>query len=374
MTRTFRYPLRPTRSQAGVLTTWLGVCCDLYNAALQERRDAWRVARRSVSRLDQQSELAQLRASDSSFAETPSDIQRSAIRKVEVAFDAFFRRCKSGQKPGYPRFRSRRRYDSFSFPLPRINGNSVIIPKLGQVRFHRYRPIEGVPKHVTVGRDAGGRWFVSFACDLGEALPKIPVRTAVGIDLGLTTFATLSDGREVANPRWAREGAARIKRCQQAVARRRRGSESRGRARIAVARAHARVANQRKDFARKLACQLFRRYDLVAFEDLEVARMARGHFAKSISDAGWSVFLQALRDKAESAGRHAIAVDPRGTTQMCSGCGAPVPKGIGDRRHVCTCGVDLGRDHNAALNVLRLGRSLVETLMSGVVEAEGGLT
>lgn len=371
MMRAYRYPLRPTKAQAATLTSWLGVCCDLYNAALQERRDAWRIAKKAITRFDQTRDLAEARSGDPVLASVPSEIERSALRRVDLAFKAFFRRCQSGERPGYPQFRSRRRYDSLSFSIPRIAGDRVVVPKLGTVRFHRYRNLGGPVSQATLGRDPAGKWWILFWCELGGAPAKVEVRTAVGIDLGLTTFATMSDGSEVENPRWARAGAARMKRCQQALCRRKRGSASRERARLALARAHAHVANQRKDFARKLACDLFRRYDLVAYEDLAVKQMARGHFAKSISDVGWGTFLQAVVSKAERTGRHAVAVNPSGTTQRCSGCGVAVEKGLSDRRHVCRCGVDLGRDHNAALNILALGRSAVETEKPSVVEAKG---
>lgn len=373
MTRGFKYPLRPTRAQAAVLSRWLGVCCDLYNAALQERRDAWRIAGKHVGRFDQERQLTEVREADPEIAAVPRDVACSAIRRVDLAFQGFFRRCKSGETPGHPRFRSRRRYDSFTFNLINfggsVDGNQVRVPKLGAVRFHRYRPVEGEPRTVTIRREAVG-WSVSICCELGDAPAKAIVRSAAGIDLGLTTFATLSDGAEVANPRWFRAGAAQLKRRQQMLARRQRGSVSRERARIQVARAYEHVANQRKDFGRKLACSLFRRYDLIAHEDLEIRRMVGGSFAKSIGDAAWGVFLHALHCKAERAGKHAIAVDPRGTTQRCSGCGQKVPKGIGDRVHACDCGVTLGRDHNAAVNILALGRSAVEAGKLAI-EAEG---
>jgi putative transposase len=230
-----------------------------------------------------------------------------------------------------------------------------------------------VPRVVTVRREPTGRWSVSFSCEMGEAPPKVAVRTAIGIDLGLTTFATLSDGTEVPNPRWSRSGAAQLARRQVTLARRQRRSASRERARVLVAKAHQHVQNQRKDFARKLACTLFSRYDLIAHEDLEIRRMVGGSFAKSIGDAGWDLFLRALHDKAEKAGRHAIAIDPRGTTQRCSGCGATVKKTIAERTHRCSCGVTLGRDHNAAINIriLALGQSAVEAEKFSAVETEG---
>jgi putative transposase len=372
--RSFKYPLRPTKVQAATMTAWLDVCADLYNAALQERRDAWRIAKRTISRFDQSNELTELRAADASVRDVSVHAERHAIWRVDRAFKDFFRRCKNGERPGYPRFKSRRRYESFSFPFVSVTGNRVFVAKLGPVRFHCYRHIEGTPKQVTVRRESGGKWSVSISCDLGDAPQKLPVRSAIGIDLGLTAFATISDGSEIPNPRWLENGHATLKRRQQALCRRQRGSASRERARIQVARAHAHIANQRKDFGRKLAVELYRRHDLIAYEDLNIRGMVRGSLGKSINDAAWGVFLRCLASKAESAGKHAIAVDPRGTTQRCSGCGAEVRKGLSERTHACpACGLVLGRDHNAALNILLLapGRGAVEAEKSSAVETEG---
>jgi putative transposase len=358
MTRTYRYPLRPTKAQEATLLAWLGFCQRLYNAALEHRIGAWRRARKSVSLYAQTTELAVLRSEDSDAAAVPSDIARSALRRLDRAFQAFFRRCRSGEKPGFPRFRGRDWYDSFSFPAVRVEGNRVHVPKLGPVRFHDYRPLQGEVREVTIRRGAG-RWWVSFSCDLGDAPPKVAVRRATGIDLGLTTFATLSDGSEVPNPRYFRAGEQCLAWRQQALARKCRGSKSRARAKLLVQKAHEHTRNQRLDFSRKLAAQLYAEYDLIAYEDLAIRNMIRGPLAKSIGDAAWGTFIRCLTSRAESAGRHAVAVDPRGTSQRCSGCGTVVPKALSERVHRCPCGLVLSRDQNAALNVLALGRSAV---------------
>jgi putative transposase len=358
VTRTYRYPLRPTKLQEAVLTSWLAFCQRLYNAALEHRIGAWRRARKSVGYNAQTVELAALRAEDSEAAAVPSDVARSALRRLDRAFQAFFRRCRSGQAPGFPRFRGRDWYDSFSFRAVRVEGNLVHVPKLGPVRFHDYRPLEGIVQEVTIRRGAG-RWWVSFSCDLGDAPPKVAVRRATGIDLGLTTFATLSDGSEVPNPRYFRRGEDCLTRRQRVLARKCRGSRSRQRAKLLVAKAHEHTRNQRLDFSRKLAAELFDQYDLIAYEDLAIRAMIRGPLAKSIADAAWGTFIRCLTSRAESAGRHAVAVDPRGTSQVCSGCGSVVRKTLSERTHACSCGLRIGRDWNSALNVLALGRSAV---------------
>lgn len=352
MTRTYRYPLTPNLQQRSVLIRWLGVCCDLYNAALQERNGAWTKAKKSISRYDQQCQLTEVRAADVDVAAVPVVVARSPLRRIELSFQAFFKRCKAGQKPGHPRFRSKSRYNSLGLGRVRVEGNHVIVPKLGPVKFHRYRSLGGTIRSATISRTAR-RWWVSFSCDVGHAPEKIAVRSTVGVDLGLTSFAVLSTGEEVENPRYFRHGQAVLARRQQLLSRFSRGHRSRtkDRARNLVGRAHEHVANQRRDFACKLASTLFARFDLVAHEDLAIRGMVHGTLAKSIHDAGWGLFIGALQAKAEKAGKLAVPVDPRGTSQKCSSCGATVQKELSERTHRCACGLVLGRDHNAAINI-----------------------
>jgi putative transposase len=274
--------------------------------------------------------------------------------------DSFFRRIGRGEVPGYPRFRSRERYASFDFDshIPRVEDERVCMPKLGPVKFRKYRELRGEVKRVTLRYTAARGWVVCFACDLGDPLSKIAVRSAIGIDVGLEALVTLSTGERIENPRFFRAGADSLARRQQNFARKRRGSNSRRAARRLVARASEHIRNQRLDYARKVACALFTRFDLIAHEDLAISRMARGIFAKSVHDAAWGQFLQCLALKAENAGKHVIAVDPRGTSQRCSGCGQVVRKDLSQREHRCDgCGLVLHRDENAARNVLALGLS-----------------
>jgi putative transposase len=177
----------------------------------------------------------------------------------------------------------------------------------------------------------------------------------VGVDVGLEAFATLSTGERVENPRYGREAQEVLARRQRSLAKKKRGSSSRKEAKRLVARAYERIRNQRLDHARKLACTIFSRFDLVAHEDLQIARMVRGNMAKSIHDAAWGQFLRALQSKAEGAGKWCVPVDPRGTSQACAACGAVAKKELSERVHRCDCGFVAHRDHNAALNVLARG-------------------
>ncbi len=377
--RSYRYPLRPTKTEETVLVRYLGACAALYNGALQERRDAWRKLGKSIGYNDQCASLTEIRSTDPAWRDVPSVAARSALRRLDRAMQDFFRRCKAGQTPGFPRFRASRRYDSFGCGgVCPVRGGRVHLPKLGWVKFHEYRPLRGKVLDAIVRREAG-KWFVIFQVDLGEAPPKvsvasIPAERAIGLDVGLRTLVTLSTGEAIPNPRHGAEGAAVLARRQRALARKRKGSKSRQRAAVHVHRAHLHVQNQRLDTARKIAAALVQRFDLIAYEDLAISQMVHGNLARSIHDAGWRILLHCIACKAEEAGGHAVAVDPRGTSQRCSGCGATNAKRktLSERTHTCdNCGLVLDRDHNAALNILALGRSAARLSVTPPITTEG---
>lgn len=356
MHRTFTLRLRPSKAQCAAFEAILVDSCETYNAALQERRDAWKVCRKRISYEDQTAQLTELRK-DPRFAAIAVDIQREPLRRLDRAFRAFCRRVKAGEKPGYPRFRSRHRYDSFTFGRVRIRDGEIHVPSVGWFRFKASQEIIGTPRTATVQR-SGKKWRIRLVCDVGQAPSRGPVHSGVGIDLGLSKFITLSDGTSVANPRWTRKHEARVAAANRLLARKQRRSKNRLRAKEVLRRAHQRAADARRNFCHHLSKWLVSEYDLIAFEDLNIRGMVRGNLAKSILDAAWAELIWQLTYKAESAGKWAIPVNPKGTTVRCSQCGADVRKTLRDRRHVCGCGASLDRDHNAAVNILRLGEAL----------------
>lgn len=357
MLRTFTFRLHPNATQRASLERILVDNCETYNAALQERRDAWKLQRKSVGVYEQMAELTSLR-SDGSYNWLACDIMRDPLRRVDRAFKAFFRRCKSGEKPGFPRFRSRDRYDSFTMAqVSSIRERSIRIPLVGDIRMRGGRSVEGKPKTVTVKRN-GTTWDVRIVCDIGPAPEKRVVSRAVGIDLGVKELVVLSDGTKIENPHWTKRHAARIAAAGRALARKQRRSKNRQRAKDLLRRAHQRAANARLNYLHHASQWLVQQYDLIAHEDLKIRNMAQSNLAKSIMDAAWGQLLFQLKYKAESAGTYVVAVNPRGTSIRCSGCGEPVPKTLADRQHICgACGLSLDRDHNAARNVLALGMS-----------------
>ena len=361
MRRTFKYRVYPNRVQGVALDVQLGEACRLYNGALQERRDAWKMQRTSIGYYDQANQLKAIRA-DGSLRLANFSACQDVLRRVDKTFKAFFGRVKAGRKAGFPRFRAQRRYDSLTFPSYgdgcrlRPHGR-LYLQGVGEIKVKLHRAVEGQIKTVSVKREAG-TWYALFSCEVEPA--ALPASDeAVGIDVGLTTFAVLSDGSEIANPRYARKAAAAVRRAQRKVARRKRGSHGRRKAVALLQKAHAHVANQRNDFHHKAARAVVNRYGLIAVEDLDLKGLAGGMLARSVHDAGWGMFLQRLDDKAESAGRQIVRVNPTGTTQRCSGCQTVVPKTLSQRWHDCpACGLSLSRDENAAREILRLGLSL----------------
>ncbi len=374
MRRTYKYRAYPTPTQGEALHGQVNEACRLYNAALDERRSAWRMNGIGLGYYDQANQLKEIRAAGDVGVANFSACQ-DVLRRVNKTFAAFFRRVKAGDKqPGYPRFRSRFRYDSLTYPswgdgCALRPTRRLYLQGVGdlKLKWHRPLPADAQITTVTAKREAG-RWFVCFSVEMPEPEPLPACDVAVGLDLGLTTFAVLSDGTEIANPRHFRAAERRLRIAQRKLARRKNRSRRRLKARQEVARVHVHVANQRRDFQYKTAHALVQEYGLIAIEDLNIKGLAGSMLAKSVHDAGWSQFISILSGKAECAGRMLVKVNPTGTTQDCSACGEHVPKGLGDRWHSCVCGLSLGRDLNAARNVLRLAQGLGWSLQAQTVD------
>jgi putative transposase len=360
--KTYKYKLNPTPEQGLVLDRTLMLCRHVYNAALGERREAWRMRGISVTYYQQKAELPGIKEAMPEYGEVNAQVLQDIVQRVDGAYQDFFRRIKNGETPGYPRFHGRNRYTSFTYPQvgdhggARLDNGYLVLSKIGRVAVRWSRPIAGTPKTVTISQEVDG-WYACISCAAVPVEPLPLTGQETGIDLGLESFVSLADGTIIHNPRCYRKAERRLKTAQRRVARRKKGSVRRKKAVRLLAKAHQTIRRQRQDFQYKAALQLVRAYDTVYHEDLQVANMVKNHhLAKSISDAGWSAFLTILAFKAACAGKRVIAVNPAYTSQACSGCGVLVKKGLSVRWHSCPdCGTSLHRDHNAALNILRLG-------------------
>lgn len=357
--KAFVYKLRPTKAQEKTLEQTLETCRCLYNRALAERKEAWEKERRSVRFATQSASLPGQKKENPQLTQAHSQVLQDVLHRVDRAFRAFFRRCKNGDKPGYPRFRGKGWYDSFCYPQwgngAKFADGRLVLSKIGSLKLHADRPLQGKPKTCTIIRRADG-WYACVVCEV-ELHPLPETREDVGIDLGLEAFATLSTGERIPNPKHYRRAEKVLKKAQRRVSRRQKGSNRRRKARALLAKAHLKVKRQRLDFCHKIAHELVERFDAIYVEKLNIRGMVRNHpLAKAISDAGWGLFLNILRAKAESAGRRVVEVDPAGTSQNCSSCGEKVPKKLSERWHSCPyCGCELHRDHNAALNIQKKG-------------------
>ncbi len=362
--KTFKYKLKPTHEQERALAFVVRRCRELYNAGLEERREAWQKRGVSVPLASQSAQLPAIKDVRPDYRDIHSQVLQDALTRLDRAFQAFFRRVKNGEKPGYPRFKGSNQYNSFTYKQfgngATLDNGFLVLSKIGRVAVRWSRPIEGTPKTVTISQEADG-WYACISCAEVPMHLLQPTGQETGIDLGLESFATLADGTMLHNPRCYRKAEAYLRRCQRRVARRKKGSNRRKKAVKRLARAQLKVRRQRQDFHHKAALSLVRQYDIISYEDLQTANMVHNHrLAKSISDAGWGSFLTILAFKAANAGKQAVAVPPAFTSQICSGpdCGRVVWKGLSVRWHRCPdCGTSLHRDHNAARNILALGKA-----------------
>ena len=360
MRRTFQYRVQLSKTSETNCLHWLEQCRILYNLALEQRIMVYRQTRKSISLYTQQSQLPELKEAFPDFKIVGSQCLQDVLDRLDKAFQAFFQRVKKG-KAGFPRFKSFGRYDSLTLKQSgwKLEGRYLHLAKIGRLKLYLSRPIEGEIKTVTIRRTTTGKWFVSFSCD--EVKPRIfpPTDKAVGLDVGIKSFAVDSEGKVVENPKYLRESLKTLRVHQRKLSRRIKGSRRRHKVRIQLAQLHEKVANQRKDFLHKTANHYIHTFKYIAVEDLNIAGMVRNHhLALSIQDSSWGTFFNLLSCKAVEANRVLVKINPYGTSQRCSSCGENVPKKLAQRTHHCpSCGVILDRDFNAALNI-RSGRSV----------------
>ncbi len=379
MRRASKFPLRPTSKQTGALTAMVEDHRQLYNGALEHRRTAWQLRAVTIRYTDQSAELKDIRRADpAGQGRWSCSCQQATLRRLDQAFQAFSRRVKAGQQPGYPRFKGKGWFDTVTWPKDgdgcrwHPEQRRVYLQGIGQVKVHAYRPVQGTVKTLSVKRE-GKRWFLILSCDDVPAVPLPPTGAVVGLDLGVAWLLTTSDGRQIANPRWLAASAAKLARAQQALARKQPSSKRRGKAKARVAALYRKIGRQRRDHAHKTALELVRGYDLLVHEAPQIANLTRSAAGsvdrpgtkvaqqaglnRAILDAGWGVLLAVLADQAASAGRTLVAVDPRTTSRTCPSCGQVAAESRRSQAAFCcvACGHAAHADGNAAGNILRAG-------------------
>lgn len=333
-------------------------CRWLYNHFLEQRKNLWERDQQPISLYEQERALPKLKQERPSLNTVHSQVFQNVAVRIDLAFKAFFRRTKAGETPGYPRFRGANRYDSFTYPqggFSFVDGR-LRLSKIGNIKIKLHRPIVGDIKTLTISRSATNKWYACFSCEF-ETIVLPEANERVGIDVGLASFATLSTGEQVANPRFFRTDEKALAKAQRKMCKFKKGTMERVKPKKVVSHIHERITNRRYDFSHKLSRSIVNRFGVIAIEDLSINRMVHNHcLAKSITDAAWGQFTASLAYKAENAGRQFVAVNPAYTSQDCSKCGHRQSTPLSEREFHCPCcGLILNRDHNASLNILAIG-------------------
>lgn len=356
--KAFKFRLNPTKKQARLLEMHLEQCRLLYNELLFQRKIAFEELDLSLTKYQQLMFLPELKTEKPELDQIHSQVLQNVVDRLNNSFEHFFRRCKTGEKPGFPRFRGMYRYDSFCFPQSgfAMLGKELRLSKIGCIRIKMHRPIAGEIKTCTLRRNASGTWEVSLSCEV-QTEPLAPVEKSVGIDVGISNFAVFSDGKEIPNPRFFQKEQKALAKAQQKLAKTEKKTKERQRKGKIVAKIHERIRNKRQDFCHKESRKIIQEYQYICLEDLDIKKMIEGsHLAKSITDASWKQFRQFLTYKAVEAGRKLGVVNPAYTTQTCYQCKHIEAKKLSEREHRCSkCGYQATRDFNAAQNILALG-------------------
>jgi len=358
MKKTFKYRIYANRTTIKNAENWLHLCRILYNTALELRIFAYRNHRKHVSGYDQAKQLPALKEAFSEFKIVNSQTLQDVLERLEKAYAAFFRRIKQKQgRTGFPRFKGAYRYDSFTLKQTgwRLKNDKLSIKNIGTFKLKFSRSIVRDIKTVSIKRSIG-QWYALFSSDNVplRILPK--TNKSIGVDVGCKSFLTNSNGEKIANPRFLNRSGRLLKDRQQFLSRKKIRSIRRRKAKLLLARLHRKIFNQRRNFHFKTALQLVREFDTICIENFHSFKSFRG-LNRSMRDVAWAGFFDILLFKAEEAGKEVIKVPAKNTSQQCSNCDAIVPKVLSDRIHNCPCGFRADRDHNAALNILKLGLS-----------------
>ena len=383
MMRAYRFRIYPSSRQTDMLNSTLNLCRELYNAMLQQRIYAYRSGKK-VSYKSQQNELPELKDAFPEFRNIHSLVIQDVARRLDKAFDNFYRRImerRNGNsiKAGFPRFKSTDRYSSITYTQSgfRIMDNGhVWFSKIGEIRTFMHRSVTGHINTISIKHDSVGDWFITMAVETDTRTDKPAEETTqnsqfqpvkpVGIDMGLKSIITASDGSQLEPPQFLRKSEKKLRKAQRNLSRKQKGSGKRSKAKARVQKIHRKIQRQRDDFSYKLSRNLVKNHDLIAFENLNIKGMVKNHhLAKSITDAGWNQIIQYTMYRAESAGTFAVLIDPKYTSQECSQCGnIKHDLKLSDRTYHCNaCGLSIDRDLNAAINIERKGMEKIKELM-----------
>jgi putative transposase len=363
MIKSYKFRIFPSKKQIRILNQHLEECRWLYNYCLEERREAWKRNKKSLSCFDQQNKLIELKRNKTSLNNVYSQVLQDVVKRVDLAFKGFYRRVKNGERPGYPRFKSKNRYNSLTYPQFgfSINKNNIQLSKIGAIKAKITQTTEGKLKTCTIKRSSTNKWYIILTYEF-EPKPLPKNNKIVGIDVGIKHFVVLSDGNKIENPKFILKEEKNIIKAQRKLSKLTKGTKEWEKQRKVVARIYERITWRRQDFIHKLSREIVNKYGIIIIEDLNVKEMVskkrkKRSLSRLILDAAWKDFCHKLAYKAEWAGRQIVAVNPKYTSQTCSECGFRQEMPLNKRKFRCrNCGLELDRDHNAARNIERLGR------------------
>jgi putative transposase len=367
----YKYKLYPTKEQAKKLEKTLELCCWVYNEILSYRKNAYEKEQKSLNYYSTIKLLPQWKKDKTELKEVNAQALQNVVMRVDKAFKNFFRRVKKGgENPGYPRTKETKNYRSFTYPQPKIQGAKLkedegllYLAKIGNIKIKLHRPLQGNLRTTTICKK-GENWYAYFLCKIDEIAP-LPSSEAIGIDLGLTTFAVFSNGEKIERQRWDEKDKKDIARLQRKKLRYSKGSKEREKVIKSLEKAYRRASNRRENFAHQESRKLVNRFGLIVFEKLNIQSMQRqkiSNINRGINDVSWKKFISYTVYKAKNMGRSVLLVDPAGTSQICSRCGDKSPKRLSERTHRCSsCGLKMDRDLNAAINILGRGLASIGT-------------
>ncbi|MDP2908816.1 MAG: RNA-guided endonuclease TnpB family protein [Nanoarchaeota archaeon] len=352
--RAYKFRIFPPKIVVKKLERALGACRSLYNSELEYEEQLWFSERRFVGRNELNLLVPDWKSINPDLRLVHSQVLQNVSDRLVKSFDGFFRRVKSGERAGFPRFKSGERYDSFTFPQSgfKLEKGRLRLSKMGMMGIKQHRRIEGKIKTLTVKKGSTNKWFACFSIEREIEIKQKDFSQCIGIDVGLESFYADSEGNKICNPRWFRKSEERLKLLQKQYSRKKKGSKNSRKSKLKIAKLHEKVVSQRNDFLHKETRKLADSCSLIAIEKLSIKSMVKNRYlAKSINDAGWRRFLQYLAYKAEEAGGRIVEVDARGTSQRCI-CGNRVEKSLAVRTHKCKeCGRVLDRDVMSAILV-----------------------